>query len=415
MRISRLYMPAVTLAGALALAGCGGSDNNNQVTRDDDDGDKVVTQPRTQCLDGTTVTAPATCPPAPSESAFAKAGGTPVALLDKDGLLVRAAAASGELPKAADRIDGLHGSENPGMKWHEALNAPKVSLTIGTTTGEGYAIKVTGKKLADLQAGGTTVDLTGPSDAADTSIPKTDKGGVTNADVAYMGVEGRLVCNADNCKAPTGSGGLIGDWYFVADDADAEWVKDGEEYADRSTKPHADWGVWLADADSGAGKQIRWVRSAGPGASLALVVVPGLPKTATYKGGAVGVSTKYRSGNVAATVGSFKADAELTAKFGTADDGDGEIQLGEATLKGMIKGFEGDAVNPGWELTLEETLLPAAGAVTGPTKAGSATTVLPNSWSAQLYGEADKRPAGVVGDFNGRFGDGQAVGVFHAK
>jgi len=395
-------MPAVTLAGALALAGCGGSDNKPAAVQnnDDDDNGPVI---QTQCLDGTTVTAPDTCPVPPSESAFAKAGGTPGALLNKEGNLVLNNVLATALPKSSDRIAGLHGSANPGMKWHEALNASKVSLTIGTgngaLTGEGYAIKVTGKKLTDLQRGSGN----------DLAAANTDKGGV-NDDAVYMGVEGQLVCNADNCKAPSGSGGLIGDWYFIADDADAEVVKNGDKYALRATKPHADWGVWLTDATAGAGKQIQRLRTAGPTASLNLAIVNGLPKTATYTGGAVGVSTLHKSGDDAAAVGSFTADAELKVTFHT-----------EPKLEGTIKGFDGDAVNTGWELKLMEstidssggTLADSGGATHRQTKGGSAAAQ-PNGWQAQLYGEANKRPSGVVGDFDGRFVDGQAVGVFYA-
>lgn len=424
MRMTKFMLPAVTLAGALALAGCGGGSDSPG------DGDRKGTTTftnNTTCSNGTRVTGTGStaaaaaaaaadkCPLTPAETPFAKAGGTPDALLDKDGVLVDAIAAQAafdEAKKDGELITGLYGSENPGMKWHEALNASKVSLTIGTDnaarTGEGYAIKVTGKKVADVQATGETL-----------AFSDTDKGDVVDSNVVYKGIAGRLICNADNCKAPV-EGAVVGDWYFVADDADAEWVKDGENYAARSGKPHADWGVWLSDAGSGtAGKEIQLFRNGGPRESLGLDVVNGLPTTATYNGGAVGVSTLYKSGDDAATVGSFTASAELTATFGTTN-GDSTIDTGEHTLKGKITNFRGEAVNTGWELELSNTLLLATGGTSsdgsaagrGAAKSGSVTG---STWAAQLYGEANKRPSGVVGDFDGRFVDGQAVGVFHAK
>ncbi len=117
---------------------------------------------------------------------------------------------------------------------------------------------------------------------------------------------------------------------------------------------------------------------------------------------ATSIGDLLRSGNVDATVGAFTADAELTATFGDGPDGDGSVDSGEATLKGTIKGFKGDAVNTVWELTLEETELPDAGGVTAGSAKVGATSIV-NTWSAQLYGDASKRPAGVVGDFDGRF------------
>jgi len=418
-------MPAVTLAGALALAGCGGGSGTPGTGDGDRRGSTTFTN-KTICSNGTEVTGTGStasaaasdaadkCPATPAETPFAKAGGTPDALLDKDGALVHAMAAQSAFDKAkkdGELITGLYGSENPGMKWHEALNASKVSLTIGTDdaarTGEGYAIKVTGKKVADLQERTTAISF-------DSSA--VDKGDVVDDNVAYKGIAGRLICNGDNCKDAV-NGAVVGDWYFVADNADAEWVKDGENYAARSGKPHADWGVWLSDAASGsAGKRIQLFRNGGPVATLGLNVVSGLPTTATYNGGAAGVSTLYSSGNDAATVGSFTADAELKVTF---DDTEANRRL-----EGTIKGFRGDAVNTAWELKLMSSEIDSNfGLAASPTntlathrqtKGGNAAAHR-NGWTAQLYGEANKRPSGVVGDFDGRFVDGQAVGVFHAK
>jgi len=411
-------MPAVTVAGALALAGCGGGGGTPAGDVDDDDDDNVVTQ--IQCLDGTTVTAPATCPAAPAESAFAKAGGTPGALLIASGANAgqlnwsNTAASPREMAfialKDTDKISGLHGSKNPGMKWYEALGAQKdVELTISGATRKTNALKVTGKKLSELQENST-----------DPSIPSNPTAGtIVNDDVGYMGIPGRLICNGDNCKQPA-ENGLIGDWYFIADSETQEWVKDDDEYVNRDTKPHADWGIWLVDQVNDPGKTINWHRSAGLTANLKLDLATDAPAAfnkATYKGAAVGVSTIYETDDDPATVGSFTATAELTATFG-----------GSPMLEGTIKDFDGLAANKDWELTLDETAIEATGALAdaGEGNTNQQTSIGPGgqvasaegSWNAQLYGTGatspNERPVGVVGDFDGRFIDGQAVGVFHA-
>ena len=419
MRISKLYMPAVTLAGALALAGCGGGSSTPAGDVDDDDDDNVVT--KIQCQDGTEVTAPATCPTVAAESAFAKAGGTPGALLIASGAnagqLNWSSAGAGPRATAfnalkdADKISGLHGSKNPGMKWYEALGAQKdVELTISGATRKTNALKVTGKKLSELQ-----------EDSTDPSIPSNPTAGtIVNAEVGYMGIPGRLICNGDNCKQPA-ENGLIGDWYFIADSETQEWVKDDDEYVHRDTKPHADWGIWLVDQVNEPGKTINWHRSAGVTANLKLDVAANAPAAfnkATYKGAAVGVSTIYKTDDDPATVGSFTATAELTATFHTDPT--------ESTLEGTIKDFDGLAANKDWELTLDETLIESTGALgTAGTGTNRQTSIGPGgqvasaegSWDAQLYGTGatpNERPVGVVGDFDGRFIDGQAVGVFHA-
>ena len=240
-------------------------------------------------------------------------------------------------------------------------------------------------------------------------------------EITYKGFGGVLICNGNACNINSDNE-LTGDWYFQARSATAAttdttlWVKKGKEYVPRSGQPHADWGVWLTDVDSeGPGKQIEWYASGSPINTLALRTVTGLSNTATYEGPAVGVSTLSATEDEDAKVGSFTADAYLEATFADVAT--------NSTLEGTISGFKGDAVNTNWELTLQKTLLTAAGAL-GPgtegtdginrdTKVGSVS--ISDTWNAQLYGEANSRPSGVIGEFDGRFDDGQAVGVFHAK
>ncbi|MCY4007761.1 MAG: hypothetical protein OXE84_13220 [Rhodobacteraceae bacterium] len=398
--MSNKYLAVIPAAFALFLAGCGGGSDS---TPEETPGGTPEPPAATNCRGGTIPGPNSTCIPAPTPAptAFEEAGGTPGALLNEDGGLNFNATSIALPTKVSDLIAGLHGSKNPGMTWDEILNAQEVSLTIGTVTGPGKAVSVKGKELSDFTSNGTD---------GISAIGNTDKGDITTAH--YMGIVGQLVCNGGDCKVTDDK--LVGTWYFQGTDNAQMLVKKDDEYVNRDTMNHADWGVWLV-AEGQTGKLIRLHRSGGPeshsqndgGYTPSLVKVPGLSDSATYNGQAAGVSTLYESG----TVGSFTATAKLTAKFDTT-----------AKLSGEITGFQGNAVGNNWKLELIETNLLSNGATTtddsavgrGATKAINQVEQLA-TWSAELYGEDGKRPVGVVGDFDGHFADGQAVGVFHAE
>ena len=392
-------MPAVTVAGALALAGCGGESSTTTTTQ------RVV---------------PPVVPPVPpssTETPFEKAGGTTGALLDPEGDLYVAplnnTAGFEEAKKDGDLISGLYGSKNPGKKWHEILGATDMSLGGGT----GKAVKVTGKR----------------SDWGITSTPVTTQNTPITTDVSHKGFTGALICTGADCNSPaTASAEFAGSWYFyVTDDtstvsvneAAADWVKDKDDdkkYVLRTAQAYADWGVWLADVTGRPGRIIHRYRRGGPnpGGTWSGDKAPmGASNEATYTGGAVGVSTLYETKEDAGDekVGSFTATAELTATFGSSP-----------TLEGKITDFKGDAVNTNWELELQSSTLTDTGGLAASDNADDNVTnrqttanraVSFDSWNAQFYGTGtdNDRPVGVVGDFDGRFRDGQAVGVFHAE
>ena len=127
-----------------------------------------------------------------------------------------------------------------------------------------------------------------------------------------------------------------------------------------------------------------------------------LKDTATYSGAAAGMSVrKMGSGDSATTdSGRFTADVNLTANFGTA-----------ATVRGTVDNFEGNAVGSGWRVDLQSATLQAGSESTGVAAATGANGV----WSAQAYGAADKRPAGIFGGFTAHFTDGDAAGAFATR
>ena len=434
----KLALSAGALALSMALAGCGGSSSSGGTTTPATTTTSGTERPL-NCTDGqvayngsciprlTAAQCPANgvnsagnaCNPAPAEPAktpFEMAGGTPGTLLDSEGDLSQASVRATDSDYATavkDKllIPDLYGSVNPGMKWHEILKATDIPLGGGT----GKAVKVTGKR----------------SDWIATAISGATEDAVTTG-AEYKGFSGSLICTGTDCNTPaTADAEFAGSWYFyVVDDSTttddiettADWVKnpdEDDEYVLRSEQPHADWGVWLTDrlaTSDQPGKLIRYYWNAGPapgGDWNADKSASGASNTATYKGDAVGVSTLYKSGDDEATVGSFTATAELTATF---------LQEGvtTASLKGKITEFQGNAVNTGWELELLSSNLQTSGRLVAADADNRNTranrSIALNTWDAQLYGTGtdNDRPVGVVGDFDGRFRDGQAVGVFHA-
>ena len=437
MRISKLLMPAVTVAGALALAGCGGGSSTTTTTTTERNTGGTLSGSGTNgaftdadCVSingaGSEANAAGTgCSLSTSqaaETAFTKAGGTPVELLlpapatagGVDRLLNVNATEATSLPTKG-LIDGLHGSVNEGKTWDEALGATKVSkLSIRTggnlVVGEGLALRVTGKELSDL----------GISSVADST-----EGAVVTADTpTYMGIAGRLICNGIGCSSTSDANPkFTGDWYFQAWTNNAVptglYVKSGKVYVSRAAATagigYVDWGVWLLDdPDASANipnKAIHWIADAQGGAYGAPNITASAghsSQEATYKGSAVGISNVYKNGDDPATVGTFTAVAELTATFAAAAE--------DSTLEGKISDFMGHA-GENWELTLSETDITddsGTWVIDGGGTALGASPINGGEWNAEIYGKATERPAGIVGDFDGRFPDGQAIGVYHA-
>ena len=110
MTVSRLMMPAVTLAGALALAGCGGGNNNTGGSGGGGGGGGGDKTPKEICEErgtGYTYTEEGglCAPPAPSKSAAAYEGEATAAIAAADKLVADAGKANKAL--TADKVDGV--------------------------------------------------------------------------------------------------------------------------------------------------------------------------------------------------------------------------------------------------------------------------------------------------------------------
>ena len=149
--------------------------------------------------------------------------------------------------------------------------------------------------------------------------------------------------------------------------------------------------------------------------------------SAIYEGMAVGRSVHKTLDSQGAITeiqsGRFTADVMLTATFAGAN----------STLGGMIDNFQGDAVDPSWEVTLNP-FTTGDGSVAANVAGGTAGGVAEASgqdgtWSAAAYGvggstvagsTADtpstaRRPTGIYGGFNAHFTDGHAAGAYATR
>ena len=137
--------------------------------------------------------------------------------------------------------------------------------------------------------------------------------------------------------------------------------------------------------------------------------------TASYSGGAVGISVTTDADGDAVASGRFDANVNLTARFGATP-----------TLFGYITNFRGNAVNPNWNVTLNQTNLDGAGDLTGDNGIAYGGEAA-GQWTAQGYGPeqtpaveaggepTDHRPDGFFGRFNANFTDGKAAGAYATR
>ena len=400
MRISKLMMPALTLAGALALAGCGGGSGTPGTGGG---GGGTAFTNNTTCSNGTTVTGTGStaaaaaaaaadkCPPDPTPDAKLK-GATAATLLTDAGTIRVLAARSSDT-----RVNAVaYGHSVGGKYWDEILTVVEKDID-----GNGRVQRA-------VSANGYEVPGSNPFPGGNGAIDST-----------YKGIDGMFHCAA-NTECASNKRTLGAGWYFIPDTGldNNFWKKasdsSGNYEAVTPSAEHAEWGYWI-DTASGDSTVYRRARLLGDGTSVlnaASVMKDALAvnNTATYSGtdNAHGVSV------MGDNAGTFTADASLAATF----DGDG------TTLEGTVTNFEGMAVNTGWSLKFGKIADNADDSTGSPTTAdrvfdqgttSGGTNVKTGDWTGRLYGKAASRPSGVVGDFDGYFADGgQVTGVYHA-
>ena len=227
----------------------------------------------------------------------------------------------------------------------------------------------------------------------------------------YKGIDGVVFCAGTDCKVTDGK--LAGSWYFTTNVINAETyyeMVDGDaDYTPETL--YAQFGHWLT-MDRNAATVRTYAMTGHTGTGDVMMVnmdaedTTLTDKSATYEGTAVGMSLHKEVDSDGAPVpgtlqsGTFTAAVTLTAKF-------------QATpmLGGYINGFEGNAVDPDWRVTLVESAF-AGAALTGGT---TIATGQDGVWSATGYGNAAERPTGIFGGFNAHFSDGHAAGAYATR
>ena len=198
-------------------------------------------------------------------------------------------------------------------------------------------------------------------------------------------------------------------WMFSADSPNTATVKDPDV-------AYAYFGWWLSKPKAKDGMHVVEVFAGGIGGHEA-TVGDAIVGNATYSGPAAGkYATKTLSAGVHSDsgVGHFTATANLTAKFGTADDAACRHH------RGLVTGFVLDDVTTApWKVILEDA--PISGATfSGMSEVdfgGGPTTTNAGAWQGSFYdgGATDAdAPGTVAGTFDAVTDSAAVIGGFGA-
>ena len=423
MRISRLMMPAVTLAGALALAGCGGGSDTpaGQMPPGGEgcdapkikDGDDCLTPAEYRAKIAKEVeeenkrTEEAKQKVADASALYARLVTATADAADADGILDgdQSGEHFAEVVPIGTKAEhkGIHALRNEGQTWLYAIDDSQSDEQIGNGVGN----EVT----SGTNAGYYPIDV---GDASSVHTVKaaafTQRVGLEHKTGAsfsgeYMGVPGTFKCTGpDGCTSSPASGE---NRFTLSTDDDGKWhFKPNDRMARLQGASVAEWGWWLAtkgtgdDAEAGAGD----INLHGSVTNLTASVAHPPAGEATYSGKALGQYAVVDGAD--SESGAFEATASLTAKFSGA--------RGITTkLSGRVHDFD---VNSGWEVTLKENGgNNATGVFDGKTvwKTGGEDGLGEGDWRATTYGgSATAEPTHVVGGFTAVDVGASMVGAF---
>ncbi len=400
MKLSTTILSATLLAGALALAGCGGgsdggmSDGMNEMTPEE-------------------------------EIAAAKAKQKEA----EDKLAAK---------EEEERIAAEKKAADDARKMAQTLHAAIEASDLVTTTEAGYskkdgmrgAFKMMGDKFSEEYDSGVTLNGTaddkvmGSAFATATSGRKVHEPNKIISDDetefvtsgSYHGVPGTYTCTADCAsRIDHTSGDLIlegGNWGFEPTSEDVR-VSDSNS---------VEWGWWaVKENDEVKSVRVFYTQPVPDGVKLreAEAQVGG---AATYNGSAMGKYSVYRGAGTENDSGHFTADAELKADF-----------KGTPSMTGMIDNFMGaDNMLRDWEVELRKMELDDIGgtkdAPTDPMATPGMTVWAmggvkdgpAGEWKAQLHGQSSTNrgaiPSNVAGAFEAEHGPfGRMIGAFGAE
>ncbi len=423
MRISRLMMPAVTLAGALALAACGGGNGNKMDEKEEMGEDPPATCDYGRNADQSCVTK-AEFDAAQKETADAAAAVT--AAKDRFGNL-----AGDVLPPSAAPTD----NDDPQGQVAKAIGAIKDgSGTAASDDGKVhvtvYELKGMRTKTAEpeafmtIQANNTEskkdimgAAFTGTGDEVKHKRVQVGDSYVFRTAGSYKGAQGTYVCTAasagDCTSRNAGEAGIVlagGTWTFTASAGEKQYEDDGK---------YARYGWWLNTGAAGGTSTPQTGAWYSLSTGAAATSVDDSVGTAEYKGKAAGQAALYSaratSGNVG---GAFTADVTLTADFNAGG--------GAGTLEGTIDGFRIGDHSPDWTVELMEKPIGSNAVAQGAANTthtkwslgeDDANAAKSGDWRAAFYDQTGtNHPKGVAGGFRSTYGsDGRMVGAFAAE
>ena len=223
-------------------------------------------------------------------------------------------------------------------------------LNLGTAVGDDYKLFY-----ADAFKLGpsTTRTYAGEDDAQTPDMKENEFAGT------FAGVEGTYICGAGTgnmCSATTNAKGnlmtLTDNWTFRPTAAGARGrVQDVDIDTD-----YLKFGYWVqatkkSDGTTSYGVSTFASGSMAYGANAVAERVAALQGSATYAGPATGLFVR-KTGPVDAALptsaGQFTADVGLTARFG----GTGVAIADQYSVSGTVDNFQGDGVDPNWEVDL---------------------------------------------------------------
>ena len=405
MRISRLYMPAVTLAGALALAGCGGGSStpaNTTSNNNNSNSNNVTPAGPGNCDTGTKWNAATMKCEVDTAAADAEQGRKDAAALYK--------ALAGNLASHNTGTTMAGFTAAKGEKHHQKIMVEgkpfdMVANGAGTDSASAGIPKGAYELVSANPVGEDKLAIAHAKASAFSPGPteKThDKGdtGIFTTSGEWRGVSGTFYCTGTCTSqkgAPTGTG-----WHF----------KPGN-VKDRVTEKDFTWGWWVVPAEGTTPMMVKVFTD--PGDRSATGVAPAANGSATYEGDATG---KYA---VPGEAGHFTAKAHLTAKFGSA-----------STLSGEIRDFK-DADGrdkTGWSVSLEENDLDSTNGglatytdratrrelKTVWTRDGRKGDAMEQAWTAELHGgDDDKVSTHILGTFKAEHQGSRMIGAFGAE
>ena len=280
--------------------------------------------------------------------------------------------------------------DRQGRTWEEIVGTANImQARVGADNALAPLASIAGLAASDVHAG----------QLQDTG---TYTDGQEIADANHAGIPGSAFCLGTDCTVE--SGVLTGSWYFSPTFPEETYLRlpGAGDYMEETM--YARFGYWLEVDGTGAVTYNTYADMGDPSvnsqAGTGLVgASQTLAGTADYSGDAVGFSVleTFSGGRQAGIAsGAFTADVTLTATFGN-----------NAMVRGTIDNFQGNAVNSGWTVMLQDTALYQTGVADGGGTSGA--------WKTGTHGAADERPAGIFGTFNAHFSDGHAAGAFATR